>query len=440
MSSDIDLYDYHSIFGCWLFSLVRIVLRLWFYNSNFQTYNTQRLGMTIRALAAHSGSRLKYWAFTPLVPCRACDSVDVMGGCASKSTKAVHPIEVIPAEPGNPGTGGATPQATAGATDAGHPLEVPAVADATVANGETVGDVGTPRPKAKAKAKAKPTSLIKAIKVNDVNTVEEMLESPDCNLELLGMWDNTPLLAACMYGHSEVALKLIQRNANVLARNEHGATALHYSAVEGCLEVTQALLAVDGKSLVTLGSVWKIGVKSFCLFDGKKRGTVLFFKKKSGCRKDIYIYIHSIYTYTLFNMIFHKIQCSFWISCICWYLSPQKNAFWVHLIQEFRRSKSLQSSPWLLWRTNPSGSSRGEWFWRFCSPSATQRFLGIFGWSRFWGVVAGFDGETGGKFLRWKRRVPLTFFFGGVQFVILGILSHKNTSIFHHFSKIAKSL
>ena len=172
-----------------------------------------------------------------------------MGGCSSKSTKAVHPIEVIPAEPGNPGTGGATPQATAGATDAGHPLE----AEANVA-GETVGDVGTPRPKAKAKAKAKPTSLIKAIKVNDVNTVEEMLESPDCNLELLGMWDNTPLLAACMYGHSEVALKLIQRNANVLARNEHGATALHYSAVEGCLEVTQALLAVDGKSLVTLGS------------------------------------------------------------------------------------------------------------------------------------------------------------------------------------------
>jgi len=177
-----------------------------------------------------------------------------MGGCSSKSTKAVHPIEVIPTEPGNPGTGGATPQATAGATDAGHPLEVPAVADATVANGETGGDVGTPRPKAKAKAKAKPTSLIKAIKVNDVNTVEEMLESPDCNLELLGMWDNTPLLAACMYGHSEVALKLIQRNANVLARNEHGATALHYSAVEGCLEVTQALLAVDGKSLVNPGA------------------------------------------------------------------------------------------------------------------------------------------------------------------------------------------
>lgn len=168
-----------------------------------------------------------------------------MGGCSSKSTKAVHPIEVIPTEPG---TGGATgPQPTGAATVANPPV----VAVANEITTSPAGDVATP--KAKAKAKAKPTSLIKAIKVNDVNTVEEMLQSPDCNLELLGMWDNTPLLAACMYGHSEVALKLIQRNANVLARNEHGATALHYSAVEGCLEVTQALLAVDGKSLVTLG-------------------------------------------------------------------------------------------------------------------------------------------------------------------------------------------
>lgn len=162
-----------------------------------------------------------------------------MGGCSSKSTKAVHPIEVIPTEPGGEPT-----EPTGGATDtSGTANEIPRVAAGDV------GDVPIP----KAKAKAKPTSLIKAIKVNDVNTVEEMLQSPDCNLELLGMWDNTPLLAACMYGHSEVALKLIQRNANVLARNEHGASALHYSAVEGCLEVTQALLA-DGKSLVNSGA------------------------------------------------------------------------------------------------------------------------------------------------------------------------------------------
>ena len=83
-------------------------------------------------------------------------------------------------------------------------------------------------------------------------------QEPDCNLEMLGMWDNTPLLAACMYGHSQVALKLIGRQADVFARNEHGATALHYSSVEGCLDVSKGLLEVAEQSgsvdkLVSLG-------------------------------------------------------------------------------------------------------------------------------------------------------------------------------------------
>jgi len=57
------------------------------------------------------------------------------------------------------------------------------------------------------------------------------------------MWDNTPLLAACNYGQSEAALKLIAQKANVAARNEHGATPMHYAAVEGALPVVDALLA-----------------------------------------------------------------------------------------------------------------------------------------------------------------------------------------------------
>lgn len=141
-----------------------------------------------------------------------------MGLCSSKKSKAVHPLDVVP-----DGT-------TAPAPAAMEPVATPAPA------------VPKAVAKAKARAKAKPTSLIKAIKVNDVTVVEEFLQAPDCNLEVLGMWDNTPLLAACMYGHSEVALKLLARGANVFAQNEHGATALHYSSVEGSLEVTKAIL------------------------------------------------------------------------------------------------------------------------------------------------------------------------------------------------------
>lgn len=156
-----------------------------------------------------------------------------MGGCSSKkSLKLVHPaLEVVPSEP----TPVAAPPATASSATPGQ-------------------DAGAPAPVPKAKAKAKPTSLIKAIKVNDLNVVEEMLQAPDCNLELLGMWDNTPLLAACMYGHSEVALKLIARGANVFATNEHGATALHYSSVEGCTGVTKVILQqADAEKLGKLG-------------------------------------------------------------------------------------------------------------------------------------------------------------------------------------------
>eukprot|EP00438_Fugacium_kawagutii_P010362 Skav231992 [mRNA] locus=scaffold719:366654:367250:- [translate_table: standard] len=159
-----------------------------------------------------------------------------MGGCSSKkSLKLVHPaLEVVPSEP----TPVAAPPAVASSATPGQ--------DAAHA---------APVPKAKAKAKAKPTSLIKAIKVNDLNVVEEMLQAPDCNLELLGMWDNTPLLAACMYGHSEVALKLMARGANVFATNEHGATALHYSSVEGCLDVTKVILEqTDAEKLAKLGT------------------------------------------------------------------------------------------------------------------------------------------------------------------------------------------
>merc|ERR1712232_704254 len=96
--------------------------------------------------------------------------------------------------------------------------------------------MGQPKPK---------KSLIKAVKDGDLPLIEELLNS-GAALESLGMWDNTPLLAACMYGHSEVALRLLARKANASARNEHGATPLHYAAVEGSQSVVDALVAAVG--------------------------------------------------------------------------------------------------------------------------------------------------------------------------------------------------
>lgn len=87
----------------------------------------------------------------------------------------------------------------------------------------------------------RPKSLIKAVKDNDVPAVDELLRS-GCGLEDLGMWDNTPLLVACTYGHREIALKLIAQRANIAAKNENAGTPLHYAAVEGLTGVVDALI------------------------------------------------------------------------------------------------------------------------------------------------------------------------------------------------------
>jgi len=87
----------------------------------------------------------------------------------------------------------------------------------------------------------KPSALIKAAKDGNIDLVEELIAA-GCSLETKGMWENTPLLAACSYGHSNCALRLIELKADCVARNEHGATPLHYAAVEGSFETVHALL------------------------------------------------------------------------------------------------------------------------------------------------------------------------------------------------------
>lgn len=96
-------------------------------------------------------------------------------------------------------------------------------------------------PATPSRPKPKPT-LIKAVKEGNLALIEELLQNGH-GLEELGMWDNTPLLVACTHGHSKVALLLIARKANIAAKNEHGATPLHYAAVEGNESVIEALIA-----------------------------------------------------------------------------------------------------------------------------------------------------------------------------------------------------
>lgn len=211
------------------------------------------------------------------------------GGCSSSRAVQVHPAtSVVPAatETAPPTAQTAQAQSNAGATPGGHaasssgqpaavtdhrahvsaasdsdpPPSSAAAQDAQTAAAEVVksGPLQVPAAAPAPKAKQKPKSLIKAVKDGNLELVDELLRATDCNLEVLGMWENTPLLAACTYGHAEVALRLIARKANVAARNEHNATPLHYAAVEGSIDVVNALLeagqATDSKCVIEMAN------------------------------------------------------------------------------------------------------------------------------------------------------------------------------------------
>eukprot|EP00746_Dinoflagellata_sp_MGD_P004993 gnl/MRDRNA2_/MRDRNA2_109663_c0_seq1.p1 gnl/MRDRNA2_/MRDRNA2_109663_c0~~gnl/MRDRNA2_/MRDRNA2_109663_c0_seq1.p1 ORF type:complete len:426 (-),score=89.03 gnl/MRDRNA2_/MRDRNA2_109663_c0_seq1:50-1207(-) len=143
------------------------------------------------------------------------------------------PMSVVPSAKATAQNDGAT--SSDGAKAASETTGVNNAASAQTGAGTASPSRVQPAPK------KKPKTLIKAVKDNDVEAVEELLRG-GCDTEALGMWDNTALLVACSYGHAEVASRLIEHKANVHARNEHGGSALHYAAIEGQLRVVDALL------------------------------------------------------------------------------------------------------------------------------------------------------------------------------------------------------
>ena len=84
---------------------------------------------------------------------------------------------------------------------------------------------------------------MKALKQGDTATVSALIDADAELLERRGMWENTPLLVACHYGHTACALMLLERGADATASNEAGATALLFACVESMSEVTAQLLA-----------------------------------------------------------------------------------------------------------------------------------------------------------------------------------------------------
>jgi len=83
--------------------------------------------------------------------------------------------------------------------------------------------------------------FILALKAGDLPAVVRCLNAGS-SIEQRSMWNNTPLIVACHYGHQAVAMELLKRGANPVAVNEQGCTPLLFSCVEGLTEVVNLLL------------------------------------------------------------------------------------------------------------------------------------------------------------------------------------------------------
>lgn len=70
-----------------------------------------------------------------------------------------------------------------------------------------------------------------------------------------GMWNNTPLITACMYNREELAVELLSRGADPSLFNERMCTALHYAAVENYVALVKALLKAGAPVNVPRGIV-----------------------------------------------------------------------------------------------------------------------------------------------------------------------------------------
>jgi ankyrin repeat protein len=111
------------------------------------------------------------------------------------------------------------------------------------------------------------TNLMAAVKRGDINTVKCILpptaDSPLITEQLQqvintrGMWSSTPLITACQYGFTDIALLLLSVGKDCIEVNhvnERGATALLFACLENELEVVKTLLAPNTLTSATTQS------------------------------------------------------------------------------------------------------------------------------------------------------------------------------------------
>uniref|UniRef100_K3WYI6 Uncharacterized protein n=1 Tax=Globisporangium ultimum (strain ATCC 200006 / CBS 805.95 / DAOM BR144) TaxID=431595 RepID=K3WYI6_GLOUD len=99
--------------------------------------------------------------------------------------------------------------------------------------------------------------FLKAVKSGDVAYMERLEQQatklsppPPAGgfINIRGMWESTPLIYACQYGHAKAAMWLLQQGANVHCQNEKGVTALLLASLEGMTDVVEWILTKNAAS------------------------------------------------------------------------------------------------------------------------------------------------------------------------------------------------
>jgi hypothetical protein len=91
--------------------------------------------------------------------------------------------------------------------------------------------------------------LYMALRDGSLKAAQVLAEWPKTNIDTRTLQDESPLMMACLRGHTELARKLIERGADV---NKTGWTPLHYAATKGHLDIMRMLL--DESAYIDAGS------------------------------------------------------------------------------------------------------------------------------------------------------------------------------------------
>jgi len=94
--------------------------------------------------------------------------------------------------------------------------------------------------------------LVRACKNGNFNQVQILIQESPESLHFIGMWGNSPLIYACQYNHTNIALLLIDNGAPVGIRNEENCTAMLHVCLHGNI--------VLAAKMIRLNTFWECGL------------------------------------------------------------------------------------------------------------------------------------------------------------------------------------